>query len=207
MNDPQYPPRRPGNAYAARDDQNYDLPRRGRPVQEPGDPRGTDMPRHMRLFHYTFFRQWKMIQASKVVLPSTYPIPKDEKPVVWLSFRQDWEPTTSRTFVENAQRGTATLNEIVEPEIGACRIEVPPDIAPMNWRAWRKLSGVKSQTAKRLKELAIRMGGNVNEWRMTFNAIESGDWLAVEGYFDGAWRPIAHPAYQSTMYKVEEGAI
>jgi hypothetical protein len=144
----------------------------------------------VRLFHYTNHIRWKMILSDKVIETATLFVPVGQKPVVWFSFRQDWEPTASPGRVENGKVRRETFAEMVESGLIPYRIEVSPEIAPLNWRAWRKLSGVKSKMVKGLEETAIRWGANVNDWRMTFDAVKSGDWLAVESYSNGAWRPI-----------------
>jgi hypothetical protein len=150
----------------------------------------------MRLFHYTTFPLWKQIQASNTILPATLYVPPQEKPVVWFSFRQDWEPTASPATIKNGQRVTLTFNEVVQARLVPCRIEISPRTARLNWRAWRKLSGVKSRTVKGLEQVAIEMGANVRDWRMTFDAVNGKDWIAVEGFIGGTWMTIGRPSAQ-----------
>jgi hypothetical protein len=147
---------------------------------------------NMRLFHYTKLPFLRQILATNVILPATQWVPRGEKPVVWFSFRPDWEPTASPTTIEGGQQVTLTFDEFVRLGLVPCRIEVSPERAPLNWRAWRKLSGVKSKNVKELEEAATGMGADVSDFRMTFDAVKSEDWLAVELYLNGVWTPL-HP--------------
>ena len=47
------------------------------------------------LFHYTTFSRLKRIQQNRMILPATAAVQPHEKPVVWLTYSPEWEPTAT----------------------------------------------------------------------------------------------------------------
>ncbi len=143
-----------------------------------------------RLFHYTRITCLENIFQEKEIKPATLGVEPPEKPVVWCSFRQDWEPTATPAIKEHGgPRRQLTFDEFAKLETPA-RIEIDPRAAPLNWRAWRKLSGVKARIARSLEEVALRQDANIADWRMSFEPVrvKDGHWLAIELFVQGKWR-------------------
>jgi hypothetical protein len=143
-----------------------------------------------RLFHYTRIGNLKKIQAAGKIIQATTFVEPPEIPVVWFSYRQDWEPTATPGLIDAASgtRRSLTFEEFASRETPA-RIEIDPQAAPLSWRAWRKSSGVKSRTVKALEELALRQDASPADWRMSFEPVSSKNWFSVEFYIDGEWIP------------------
>lgn len=136
----------------------------------------------MRLFHYTIVSLLKKILDSKQIAVATIGVPVEERPVVWFSARQDWEPTATPSW--NGRQ--ITFEELCKIETPA-RIEINPQAAPLNWKAWRTQSGVKARMAWGLEVTAIRLHSSVAEWRMSFDPVGEKDWLAIEIFLGGVW--------------------
>jgi len=141
-----------------------------------------------RLFHYTRIGNLKKILADgKIIQAGTFVEPP-EMPVVWFSYRQDWEPTATPGLIDEASgtRRSLTFEEFAYRETPA-RIEIDPQAAPLDWRAWRKSSGVKARMVKALEESALRQDADTADWRMSFDPVPLDHWRAVEVFIDGQW--------------------
>jgi hypothetical protein len=149
----------------------------------------TDTGSLKKLFHYTIVSRLVKILEAGEIKPADLYVDRTEKPVAWFSFRQDWEPTATPGYEENGTLRQITFSELVEIETPA-RIEIDPRAAPLDWRAWRKLSGVRSKVVKRLEEVGLRKRASVSDWRMSFEPVrqKDGHWLAIEVFVGGQWR-------------------
>ena len=142
-----------------------------------------------RLFHYTIVSRLLNIVIEGEIKPATLFVDRAEKPVVWFSFRQDWEPTATPAYEKNGTVRQITFAELVEIESPA-RIEIDPAAAPLDWRAWRQLAGVRSKIIKGLEAVALRQRASPSDWRMSFVPVrrKDGHWLAVEIFSESHWR-------------------
>ena len=141
-----------------------------------------------RLFHYTRLSNLRKILADRKIIQADTFVKPPEMPVVWFSYRQDWEPTATPGLIDatSGTRRSLTFEEFASRETPA-RIEIDPQAAPLNWRAWRKSSGVKSRTVKALEESALRQDADTADWRVSFEPVSSKNWFTVEVYVDGEW--------------------
>lgn len=155
----------------------------------PSDKSKTPGHTQRRLFHYTRSGHMRQILAEGQIRVATMYVDPTEKPVVWFSYRPEWEPSATPLYVDKATgaRSIITFEEFRTRET-PYRIEVNPQAAPLDWRAWRQLSGVKPGLAKCLKNLALRQHSNVKSWRMSFEPVTRENWLAIELYENGQWR-------------------
>ena len=67
-----------------------------------------------RLFHYTVLSRFLKIVIEEAIKPATLFIDRDEKPVVWFSFRQDWEPTATPGYEENGKVRQIAFSELAK---------------------------------------------------------------------------------------------
>jgi hypothetical protein len=141
-----------------------------------------------RLFHYTTARHIHSIFVDQEIRPATAGVPPNERPVVWFSFRQDWEPTAT-PLVGNPQVGfrRCTLSELESTDT-PFRIKVEPSIAAVDWAAWKRKSGVHPKEARKLKAAAEAQDSNVDDYRMSFEPVAFDSWVSVEFYLDGEWQ-------------------
>src|SRR5262249_48146143 len=141
-----------------------------------------------RLFHYTTKSRLIKIFETLEIRPTAIGVPKYEKPVVWLTYRQHWEPTATPMY-PGRPLYQLTFEELCKLDT-PMRIEIDPRAAPLDWPKWCNLSGVDRPVAAALKSVAEKKGARVDDWRMSFDPVRSADenWLAVEEFADGQWR-------------------
>jgi hypothetical protein len=143
-----------------------------------------------RLFHYPTYTRLHGILAAQEIKAANLYVQPPEKPVVWFSFRLDWEPTAT-PMDKTRPSHQLTFDELAQIDTPA-RIEINLLAAPLDWRAWRKLSGVKSKMVKALEEYALRRNASMADWRMSFEParVADGNWVAIELFVQGEWRDI-----------------
>jgi hypothetical protein len=138
-----------------------------------------------RLYHYTRATNLSKISKAGQIQPATeFVYDTRERPVVWLSFAPDWEPTATPMRSDFTPLSFEEFAKIETP----MRIEVDPAKYRLGWRAFVKMSGCKPKSAKSLKRTAEEAGSSVVQWRISFEPIPDCDWLKVEGFIDGQWK-------------------
>jgi len=138
----------------------------------------------MPLYHYTLPPHLPSILAEGIH-PATAFVPEKERPVVWLTTSEDFEPTALKgVLTEEGERRHAqglpfrpledsrrlTFEEQLR-EVGAARVEVREEAAPLTWWSWLKASGVRRRDARGLHQVANEEGSDVNLWRASFKVI------------------------------------
>jgi hypothetical protein len=143
-----------------------------------------------RLWHYTTGENFVQIVTDDAIKPATEHVPKSERPIVWFSLNQWWEPTANKgRRTSDGRIVTATMLEMCELGCGLARIGVDPETAPYDWKTLRELSGMSPAMARGLYNAAIKQGARPGEWRGTFESVPQSQWTAVEVLQDGRWVP------------------
>lgn len=142
-----------------------------------------------RLFHYTTASRLERILVSGFIRPADAFIGKGERPAVWCTYRPEFEPTAIPMIAgKDGKPQALTFDEMLRIE-SPIRIEVRIACAPLDWRQWRKLSGVKPRVARELEEDALKQGSYVRDWRMSFEPVHQDQWIVGEFYTGSEWRP------------------
>jgi hypothetical protein len=144
--------------------------------------------RQVTVWHYTTAQSLLKIVETGSILPATAFVAKEERPIVWFSLNQSWEPTANKLYLQGD--GTIiALNREQTEELGGglVRIGVAPETAPYDWHALKQLSGMSSKIAQALYEGAVQGGATPGEWRGTFEPVLQAQWTAVEVFRDGDW--------------------
>ncbi|MCO6457455.1 MAG: hypothetical protein J5I93_19310 [Pirellulaceae bacterium] len=141
------------------------------------------------LWHYTTVQKLDSIVHSGAIQPSAPPRERDEKPVVWFSSRPDWDPTANPVVAAagGRTRRYATLDETIVVGGGLARIGVAAEVAPHDWKAYKRLSGVSPRRAKAMYDRALALGSRPSSWFVSFAAVPRQQWQAVEVCVDGQW--------------------
>jgi hypothetical protein len=88
----------------------------------------------------------------------------DEKPAVWFSLRQDWEPT--------ADKGSAASRaETLAIGGGLLRFGVDERRVPATWTYHANTSGLKKKAARALERAAREKGANPSDWRVSYEPV------------------------------------
>src|SRR5947207_2911795 len=136
----------------------------------------------MTLWHYTTEESLIRILASGEIRPATAGVPTDERPIVWFSSNQLWEPTSAKVLYSR------TLNMAeMRMFVGLARIGVSPDVVPYDWHALKRHGGMKSRMVKGLEKAALRLNARPEEWFGTFEPVPRARWIAVEIFPEGKW--------------------
>jgi hypothetical protein len=64
------------------------------------------------------------------------------------------------------------------------RIGVSPQVANVDWNAYKEQSGVPTKVARALYDAAIKAGSRPRLWYATFASVPRSQWLAVEVWDD-----------------------
>lgn len=144
----------------------------------------------MILWHYTNGINLKRILEVKCIRPATTLVPKCERPVVWFSSNQEWEPTATALYVKKVVGGQTCLVPEEEAEAivkGVWRIGVEQSTAPHGWERLVFLSHMHPAVARGLESAAKAHGADPSEWFGTFHPVTSDKWMAVQKRVDGMW--------------------
>ena len=139
-------------------------------------------------FHYTKAAHLKNICTDRFIKPATEFVQK-AKPAVWCSTRQDFEPTAAVGEKVNGNYQPMSREQMAEiPLFNPVRIEVTPTSCPYDWRAYVKLSGITTRIAKALEKVARAQGSRHEDWYVSFEAIQSEQWINIAYYLDSEWK-------------------
>jgi hypothetical protein len=145
------------------------------------------MPEAQVLWHYTIVERLQHILNAGEIRPPVN-LPKTEKPVVWFSANQDWEPTANKRY--QSPRGQISLlskDQTILLGGGLARIGVAPATAPLDWKTFKRESGISAARAKALYEEAVASGSRPALWFATFDPVPRAEWLAVETWDGQQW--------------------
>lgn len=145
-------------------------------------------------WHYTYGPRWDLIRASSVILPSTSFLFAPDKPAVWFSVNQRWEPT-SRPAVKNpdgSARNDITFDWLAR-EIGCIRIGLRSEGSGL-LRHYRHFQQVIHPLTALLENGARNAGADPNHWFFSLEPVPARLWDKVERFQNGHWRPIENTA-------------
>ena len=74
-----------------------------------------------------------------------------------------------------------------EPPFNPIRIEVKPMSCPFDWRAFKRLSGIRPKLARALEFIGRQQGSDPKDWYAGFVPIGSENWLSISYYIEGDW--------------------
>ena len=116
-------------------------------------------------WHYTMGIKLRSIMEDGVIKPATARVPQGEKPVVWFSTNQEWEPTANKSWQNSdGQIMIGDKDKTAELGLGLVRIGVEPDTAPYDWHTIKKASGMSGKMANGLYRVGIDCGSRPGDW-------------------------------------------
>ena len=141
-----------------------------------------------RLWHYTTGLAIARILSDSVIRQATADVPEGERPAVWFTYRQTWEPTCNKGILDpDGIRRTLTTTETADECKGLFRIEVAPEVAPHGWPDFVALSGIDKKAARNLAVAARGDRSNPADWRVSFEPIPRSMWRRIDAWDRGAW--------------------
>jgi hypothetical protein len=160
---------------------------------------------HTLRWHYTTGDNFYQIVEDGMIKPAVACVEMREKPAVWFSTRQDWEPTANKLLLlPNEQLKSLTREQTERYGGGLCRFGVAPDTAPHHWWAFKRMSGIKPRFARGLVWSARRDGANPADWWVSFAPVPRDQWVAIQVYQHGTWMDVLcshNPIYEIRQLK------
>ncbi len=140
------------------------------------------------LWYYTTGKQLSRILADGALKPAPLGPSRKEKPAVWFSANQEWEPAANMPW-QDPQGVSQRLSKDQTFVLGGglARIGVAPEMAPHDWKAFKQLSGVSPKTAKELYNAAVQAGSRPVQWFAAFQSVARDKWLAIEVLEGNDW--------------------
>jgi hypothetical protein len=140
-------------------------------------------------WHYTTGECFIKIAESGVLELATAFLPEGEKPVLWFSINQKWEPTSGKGLIKNGgHRALKTMQENYEHGRGLARFGYPPDgLIP-----WVKLP-IRSETKRGLEKAGRLCGANPFHWMGALLPIDITDTVIEIMNNHGVWERIQTP--------------
>lgn len=144
----------------------------------------------LTLWHYTTGQAIHSILTAARIKPTGIGIAPGEKPIVWFSTEQFWEPTVVKGYREpDGKIVQLGMKGILDRGFGLFRIGVAPSTAPYRWAELKENSGMPQVHARRLVQLAKQWGANPSRWRGSLETVHSESWTAFEQFDGQQWCP------------------
>ncbi len=138
------------------------------------------------VFHYTAWSTLGKIVASAVLRPVAVGAP-GERPLVWFSANQRWEPTATKLCSEPGGLRQMSFKEMAE-RFGAVRFALPrEDPRLMEWVRACRFAGMPDSERKRLEHRGRMLGANPSHWFAIAEEVPI-DSLPFQVYLDRSWR-------------------
>lgn len=146
------------------------------------------------IWHYTYDENFAQIREDGLIRAADAFIGKGEKPIVWFSKEQFWEPTVIKGWrLDDGTVEQLRMDGMMENGTLLMRIGVDLETAPFSWSEMKSLSGMSTATASGLASRAKELGSNPSRWRGSFEPVPRSKWKAVEYLNPGADEWTAFP--------------
>jgi hypothetical protein len=146
-----------------------------------------------RFWHYsTGYSLMRMIADGYLLKPGSHGglMLPGERPAVFFTRRQTWEPTATPAVVDARGRkrtlSVATWRDIDLVE-GLCRIGVDAAHLPFSWADFVVTGGLNRAATRALEKSAKRQGSYVSDWRLTYDVLPMRTWTALELWNGREW--------------------
>lgn len=139
----------------------------------------------MLAWHYTTGDNFRQIVESGELRPTDSFIAKGEKPILWFSRHQDWEPTACKGVRDpvTGTRRTLTRWETCEMCGGLVRFGVS-QARLVAWPEVARTARMPKKMIGALVTVGLREGAVPTWWMGTFDAIAREEWEAID-----VWQP------------------
>ncbi|MFC7462885.1 hypothetical protein [Hydrogenophaga defluvii] len=146
-------------------------------------------------WHYTTGEKFRYIVVSGELIPTAFAAPENERPVLWFSLNQSFEPTAAKWLIDpvtGIKRG-ATMAEMMELGGGLVRFGVSPRRLLMGEQL-RTRAGIKRTEWASLCRSAFVMGADPAHWLGTLDPVEVETCVVEVMDKAGAWVRVSSTA-------------
>jgi hypothetical protein len=145
-------------------------------------------------WHYTIGQWWEKIDSSGILRPATAFVPEGERPAVWFTVRDTYEPTAVK-MVKNPDGTVRSLSVEETERLGRGLFRIGVDAKGLlTWDQWKRRSGVARRMADALERVARKQGSDVADWLASFRPISREGWRSVQVRYRGEWTPVSFEA-------------
>jgi hypothetical protein len=139
-------------------------------------------------WHYTSGRCAIQIVQTEVILPATENVPRGEKPAVWFSLNQSWEPTATKGILDplTGSRRFATMDEMARLAGGCYRFGIDPSRL-LCWSALKVKTRMRPKTVRALERVAYKFRSNPSDWMGAMEAVSLRDVVVLQKLIMGSW--------------------
>ena len=139
------------------------------------------------IHHYTACVKLSMIHSTGHLQPSNAAADR-ERPLLWFSTNQRWEPTATKSCVQGGSIVLLTLSQQLNI-FGCCRFSLPAsDPRLMSWEAACRFAGTGYTLRRQMEVAGRRLGARPLHWFALAGAVDLSD-LGFS-VFDGQnWQP------------------
>ena len=158
-------------------------------LEDPGSVR--TKPPTLIAWHYTTGEKFSRIIADGFLRPSTIGVVAPEKPILWFSVNQTWEPTATKPLGRpDGSIQLLTMEECRDYGGGLCRFGIDSK-SLIRWPELGKKAKIAPTLARGLCETAKTQGANPLDWFGTIKKVpvsriaridvmdENGAWIVV----------------------------
>jgi hypothetical protein len=131
-----------------------------------------------------------VILRDGILKPAAGSVFKDERPAVWFSTNPAWEETANKLQKTPTGLKVGTRETTEKYGGGLIRFAVAPETAPHDFRAFKRLSGIRAKYATALALSGIKARADPREWWVSFDPVPRAKWLAVEVRGQAGWVPL-----------------
>jgi hypothetical protein len=142
------------------------------------------------VWHYTSIVDALLIIASETLRPTTVNVPEGERPAVWFSAEQAWEPTSAKGLRDIKTGEARTLSMAEQHEhVGVARFGIGLDTPGLvDWQTFKRESGMPPRFAVEFEAVSRRVwGANPDLWFASFEPVPRALWRAVESWDGTRW--------------------
>lgn len=130
-------------------------------------------------WHYTTGELFTEIMESGLLMTTSAGCPEHERPVLWFSMNQRWEPTANKAIIDDYGYRGLTMQETKEYGRGLVRFGFPyTQLVP--WIKLWKEAGMLPEHKRALEKTGRKQGANPYHWHGVFRDIPVSEILVVE---------------------------
>ena len=139
-------------------------------------------------WHYTSGQCAIQIVESELILPVFENVPRNEKPAVWFSLNQSWEPTATKGILDSisGKRRNATMDEMERLAGGCYRFGLDPSRL-LCWSALKVKTRMRPKMVRALERVAYQVGSDPSHWMGTTEAVSLRDVVVLQKRIMGSW--------------------
>lgn len=113
---------------------------------------------------------------------------KKEKPAVWLTTSEEWEPCCSSGKIDRLTNSTKTMSLDEMKEImGVCRIKISEKLPTVTWAKFKHVGGISEELHNNLTDFSNNKGGKTHLWNCSLRPITEEYFESIEMLMGENW--------------------